>query len=782
MDLVKCRKWIRLNWRVPALILLLTSGHQQGTAQTAPKILTTVAGPVLPGANRHQRLGAGALALSRTGDVYFTDGDRVGKWAARTGIFTSVAGTGDEGYSGDGGPATSATLKGPASLALDAEGNLYIADRGNRVIRKVAAGTGTITTVAGQFAGAGQPLLTRTRRNAIRDGGQATEEYLWEPDSVASDAAGNLYIADGATRLIRKITAATGVITSFARIVLSGEHRDQSFTPGRLVGDSRVPIALDAAGNLYYSVPGYIRKLAAGSSFRLAAQPGGGIVYNPGEVYAGNGEEGYSGDGGPANRARVTARNPGSLALDMAGNLYIAGNNRIRMIAAGTGIITTVAGNGNRAGPKYDGEDPPWHDGDGGSATSATISPLCVAPDRSGNLYLCGGDNTILRVAPTTISSGTAPVSGGLTSPVPKTLPAAMPAVLYECDIYERENDCGTWNWKGDHYEGRWRYGALAQLTVRRFDAGGVFIERDGERKGVYRGKWEGDHIAEGDFESVSGGGSFIPWRASSSPLPGTGPVSRAPFPVLRTPAAVSIVPSPRQETAAVPAQSVPAVKMPPVIRECDELMKVAKCGTWTWNKKEDHYDARWPDGSTGVITVSATDPAGFVRVDVAGPTLGVFAMYMGVIIYDCYPVSPCNDGHIVNGQVGWTWRSKGLSGQSAWRASFGRTPSPADSEGFGVNGEIFDPGPGVSVPSRVSSIDPEYSVQARAARLKGAVALTAVIDTEGHPRDLTVVTGLGMGLDEQALAAVLQWRFTPGMKDGRPVNVRVKLSVSFKP
>src|SRR5437667_399076 len=147
------------------------------------------------------------VALDASGNLYIADhfNHRIRKVAAATGIITTVAGNRDLGFAGDGGAATSASLNYPAGVALDASGNLYIADQINHRIRKVAAATGIITTVAGN----GSPAFAG-------DGGAATGASLNYPAGVALDASGNLYVADGINHRIRKVAAATGIITTVA--------------------------------------------------------------------------------------------------------------------------------------------------------------------------------------------------------------------------------------------------------------------------------------------------------------------------------------------------------------------------------------------------------------------------------------------------------------------------------------------------------------------------------------------------------------------------------------
>jgi len=207
---------------------------------------------------------------------------------ATVGIISTFAGTGDSGYTGDGLAATSATMTSPSGVALDGAGNLYIADTGDNVIRKITAATGIIATVAG----------TGTAGYA-GDGLAATAAELNGPWGVTVDAAGNLYIADTANQRIRRVDAVTGIITT-------------------------------VAGN---------------------GNPSG----------SGDGKGTYSGDGGQAILAGLSL--PYSVAFDFAGNMYIAdsGNDRVRKVDT-TGIISTYAGSANNG-----------YGGDGSAATSALL-------------------------------------------------------------------------------------------------------------------------------------------------------------------------------------------------------------------------------------------------------------------------------------------------------------------------------------------------------------------------------------------------------------------------
>ncbi len=164
-----------------------------------------------------------SVAVDSAGNIYIADTDnhRIRKVNSSTGIITTVAGNGVSGFSGDNGPATSANLSYPQSVAVDSAGNIYIADHNNGRIRKVNASTGVITTVAGngnQYS----PMFSG-------DNGPATSASLNGPASVAVDAAGNIYIADTFNQRIRKVNAWTGVITTVAGV--SSQSRNALFLP-----------------------------------------------------------------------------------------------------------------------------------------------------------------------------------------------------------------------------------------------------------------------------------------------------------------------------------------------------------------------------------------------------------------------------------------------------------------------------------------------------------------------------------------------------------------------
>jgi sugar lactone lactonase YvrE len=360
---------------------------------TGSEIITTVAGTGTAGFNGDNQAATSAqlnfprgVAVDASGSLFIADNGnhRVRKVAAGTNIITTVAGTGTFGFNGDNQAATSAQLTNPFGLAVDASGNLFIADSGNARIRKVAAGTGIITTVAGTgtagFNG---------------DNQAATSALLNTPTGLALDPSGNLFIADRFNHRIRKVAAGTGIITTVAGTGTDGFGGDGG-PAGSAQLNNPVGLALDPSGNLFIgdSFNHRIRRVAAGT----------GII----TTVAGTGTGGFGGDGGPAGSARLA--NPFGPAVDASGSLFIAdeANRRVRKVAAGTGIITTVAGTG-AAG----------FAGDGGPATSAQLNPPAgVALDPSGNLFIADTINQRIRK----VQAGTGP------TPTPAPTPTATPA------------------------------------------------------------------------------------------------------------------------------------------------------------------------------------------------------------------------------------------------------------------------------------------------------------------------------------------------------------------
>jgi sugar lactone lactonase YvrE len=331
-------------------------------------------------------------------------------------MITTVAGSGDPNFAGDLGQATSASFK-PRGLAVDNAGNLYIAAAYNQRVFRVTPG-GAFTTLAGT----GTPGFSG-------DNGPATAAQLGGPADVAVDGAGNVYIADRLNHRVRKVSP-NGVITTIAGTGTAGSSGDNGpATAAELNQPSE--LALDGAGNLYIATSGPVRKVSpaglittilSGSGGALAAD-GAGNVYVSGEkgptvvkvspggattVVAGTGKLGFSGDNDKAIEAELSF--PSGLAVDSAGNLYIAdlGNHRVRKVSP-DGVITTIAGTGIAG-----------FSGDGGPAASARLdNPVDVAVDDAGNLYIADEvSNRVRKVAaaaPVTPATPTTPEAGGQT-------------------------------------------------------------------------------------------------------------------------------------------------------------------------------------------------------------------------------------------------------------------------------------------------------------------------------------------------------------------------------
>ena len=366
-------KWLSLNGpRTCGATFTATGGGGGGGGTPEGGIITTFAGNGTDGfAGDGGPATAAALnspvyvASDGAGNIFVSDqgNQRVRRVDAVTGIITTVAGIGTAGFSGDGGPASAASFSSPGGLAVDGAGNLYIADYYNRRIRMVAAGTGIITTIAG----------TGTSGTA-GDGGPATAAQLAGPYALAADAAGNVFIGLLEDARVRRIDAVTGVITTFAGTGTAGFSGDGGLATAAQM-DNPYGLALDGSGNLFVAdlYNNRVRKVDATT----------GII----TTVAGSGTSGFSGDGGPATAAALNY--PLGLAVDGAGNLFVAdyNNQRVRMVAAATGVITTLAGTGTAG-----------FSGDGSPATAAALNyPYGLALDPAGNLYIADINNSRVR-------------------------------------------------------------------------------------------------------------------------------------------------------------------------------------------------------------------------------------------------------------------------------------------------------------------------------------------------------------------------------------------------
>ena len=306
----------------------------------------------------------GGMIFDAAGNLLFSDADneRIRR-ITPAGIISTIAGNGTFGYSGDGGPATQAQLRGPQGIGLDGAGNLYIADGSNYVVRKVDS-AGIITTVAGNpsapFGG------------NFGDGGPATSANIGFVQGLAVDGPGNLYLTDGYGH-VRQVNLA-GVISTLAGNGQSGNTGDGGPATAAAIGSGRG--LLLSGSNLYVSTQSSVWwvDLSAGLIH---------LVSSPSVV------PGFFGDGGPVSAAGFNQ--PFGMELDSGGNLFIAdsGNNRIREVSAGTQIVTTIAGG---------------YIGDGSRATDASLNfPNLgnhIAFDHLGNLYIAdGGDNRVRKVS-----------------------------------------------------------------------------------------------------------------------------------------------------------------------------------------------------------------------------------------------------------------------------------------------------------------------------------------------------------------------------------------------
>jgi sugar lactone lactonase YvrE len=362
-----------------------------------------------------QLSGPTAMAADGSGNLFIADAANnvIREVVKASGTIVTVAGTGTAGYGGDNGPATAAQLANPKAVTVDVNGNLFIADAANNVIREVVHGTGTIVTVAGTgTAGYGG------------DGGPPNAAQLNGPTGVAVDGSGNLFIADAGNNAIRELVPATGTIVTVAGTGTAGYGGDGGpATAAQLA--SPAGVAVDGSGNLFIADTG-------NNVLREVAHATGTIA-----TVAGTGAAGYGGDNGPATAALLNR--PGSLAVDGHGDLFVAdtANNRVREVVPATGAIVPVAGTG-AAGSS----------GDNGPATAALLSaPTGVAVDAYGDLFVADTANNRVRevravsspslgaLSPTawTVNqagfNGIIPVSGGL-APFGNLTVTGLPAGL----------------------------------------------------------------------------------------------------------------------------------------------------------------------------------------------------------------------------------------------------------------------------------------------------------------------------------------------------------------
>jgi DNA-binding beta-propeller fold protein YncE len=356
---------------MPVPTTMVAPGRIGTMAASNPEwLITTVAGTGAQGYSGDGGPAAQAqlnnpfdLAFDVMGNLFFSDtfNHCIRRVDGRTHAIATIAGTGERGFSGDAGEAIYAMLNEPYGVVVDQAGTVYVADRLNRRVRRIEA-PGIITTLAGDGSG-----------KFSGDGGPAEQAGLVEPNGLALDAAGeNLFIADVADHRVRVVELATGLISTFAG---TGEARHDGdggpATRAGIFGARAVALAPDGAL--------YILE-RQGSSLRRVRH---GVI----ETVAGTGARGYAGDGGDARQAVFNA--PKELTVDADGNVFIVDteNHAIRRIDAQTWIVTTIAGTGT-AGPG----------GDHGPARGAGLARphgATVGPD--GAVYIGDSENHRIR-------------------------------------------------------------------------------------------------------------------------------------------------------------------------------------------------------------------------------------------------------------------------------------------------------------------------------------------------------------------------------------------------
>jgi trimeric autotransporter adhesin len=383
-------------------------------ATTSPSTMSVYAGNNTAGFSANGTAAGSTLTnepygstVDASGNLYYSDSSNCVVReiiSGATPTVQTVAGNGTCGYAGDNGPATSAVLSVPQGIAIDAFGNLFIADLGNSVVRKVDT-SGTITTYAG----------IPDQSGYSGDNGAATAALLSFPEAVAVDSSGNLFIADTDNNRIRRVDVNTQIITTVAGNGTQGYSGDGGPATAAMLG---VPdgVALDNAGNIYIAD-------TTNALIREVFSPTNVTEPNVITTIVGNHTFGFGGDGGPALQAALS--NPAGIFVDPAsGNLWIADywNNRIRMYNSTSLVISTVFGSGLV--------------GDGGLAVNASLYfPRTPALDSQGNLYITDAENNRIREVSASTQIVSTVVGNGIPCAQP-TLPCGDGGLATNASIF----------------------------------------------------------------------------------------------------------------------------------------------------------------------------------------------------------------------------------------------------------------------------------------------------------------------------------------------------------
>lgn len=334
------------DWRIETFA---GTGEQGGSGDGGPAVKAKIDNPF-------------GLVRGPDGALYFCEytGQRIRK-VTPDGLIHTVAGSGQKGYSGDGGPALQATFNLPHELRFDAAGDLYVVDMTNHAVRKIDMKTGIIDTIAGN----GKPGYSG-------DGGAAQKAQFKQPHSIQFGPDGSLYVCDIGNHVIRQIDMKTGMIHTFAGTGQAGPTPEGSPIQGTPLNGPR-SLDFDKAGHLWLCT----REGNQVFKFDLSA----GKIHH----IAGTGKKGLTGHGGPAREATLSG--PKGIALDAAGNAWLADceSHTIRMVEAATGTIHLIAGTGQKG-----------NGGDGDPLQCAMARPHGVFVDADGSVFI--GDSEAHKV------------------------------------------------------------------------------------------------------------------------------------------------------------------------------------------------------------------------------------------------------------------------------------------------------------------------------------------------------------------------------------------------